>query len=213
MIGNGGTTTNHRFRGNDDVSESNFVCSNNGKFGVGEANPSALLHVDGGGALFGNPTGGDKGTGTVNAQAVYDDNSLLSCYVFDQALDGAIDAAKWDGRVPDRQVPADEDGDGNEKSPAHVEPRTHAPMRKFAGRIGTAHDPLTLDGYAKHWKDKRHLTAMPNETAFDPNDGLATGEWIQRLVETVEIQAVLIEQTNQRLKALESKPGSKQAGR
>jgi hypothetical protein len=29
---------------------------------------------------------------------------------------------------------------------------------------------------------------------------MAMGEWIQRLVETVEIQAILIEQLNQRLK-------------
>ncbi|MHA7870775.1 MAG: DUF2793 domain-containing protein [Hyphococcus sp.] len=212
LKGDGGATANHRFRGSDAASQSSFVCSDNGRFGVGESNPSALLHVDGGGALFGNPTGGDKGTGTVNAQAVYDDNALLSCYVFDQALDGAIDAAKWDARAPDRHVPAEieevDDDDGKvqtiEKTPARTEPRIHEPMRKFASRIGTAHDPLTLDGYARHWKEKRHLTAMPNEAAFDPQDGLAAGAWIQRLVETVEIQAVLIEQLNDRLKAVET---------
>lgn len=160
----------------------------------------------------GSPAGGFKAAGTINAHAVYDDNTLLTCYVFDQALDGAIDPAKWDAKVPDRHLPAEEDLNGKIKKPARVEPRAHDPMRKFAARIGTAHDPLTLDGYARHWKEKRHLTAMPNEAVFDPNDGLATGEWIQRLVETVEIQAVLIEQANQRLKALERKPGVKPDG-
>jgi hypothetical protein len=46
---------------------------------------------------------------------------------------------------------------------------------------------------------------MPNEEKYDPIDGaMATGSWVQRLIETVEIQAVLIEQLNQRLKSLES---------
>ena len=43
---------------------------------------------------------------------------------------------------------------------------------------------------------------MPNEAAFDPEKGMAAGEWIQRLVETVEIQAVLIEELNQRTRHL-----------
>ena len=86
--------------------------------------------------------------------------------------------------------------------PAQVVKRRHEPMRNFAARIGTNHDPLTLDGYARHWKEKRHLTSMPNEAVFDPMDGMATGEWIQRLVETVEIQAVLIEELNQNINAL-----------
>jgi hypothetical protein len=45
---------------------------------------------------------------------------------------------------------------------------------------------------------------MPNEATFDPEDGLAMGAWTQRLIETVEIQAVLIEQLNGRLKTLEA---------
>jgi len=134
-----------------------------------------IVCPDGGG----DPTGGDKGLGTINAKAVYDDNTLLTCYVFDQALDGDIDEDKWD---------------------AMAGVRTHEPMRKFKARRG---DPLDIDKYADHWKTKRHLTSMPNETTFDPKKGMATGEWIQRLVETVEIQAVLIENMNSRLKILE----------
>jgi hypothetical protein len=78
-------------------------------------------------------------------------------------------------------------------------------MRKFKARIGTAYDPLDIDKYAAHWKAKRHLTSMPNEQKYDSVDGtLTTGEWIQRLLETVEIQAIHIEGLNQRLKALEA---------
>jgi hypothetical protein len=154
-----------------------------------------------GGVVIGSPTGGSKGAGTLNASAVYDDNTLLTCYVFDQALDGAVDAAKWDAKVPDRIEKDEEEKEVSRTS------RAHLPMRKFAARIGTDFDPLTLDGYARHWREKRHLTSMPNEAAFDPEKGMAAGEWIQRLVETAEIQAVLIETLNQRLKAVEEGPG------
>lgn len=145
------------------------------------------------GLVVGAPSGGAKGAGVINAEGVYDDNTLLSCYVFDQAIDGAIDPAKWDSVVPQRLNAAGQAGG------------QHVPMRKFQARIGTDYDPLTLDGYARHWREKRHLSSLPNEVGFDPKQGLAAGEWIQRLVETVEIQAVLIEQLNTRMHALESR--------
>ncbi len=187
-----------------------LIITNGGNVGIGETAPGSKLHVDSGGIQCGNPTGGDKGIGAINAQAVYDDNTLLTCYVFDQALDGAIDDAKWDGKVPDKTIPAEIDVNIETGVKRVVKPeerivRTHAPMRKFRARIGTLEDPLTLDGYAKHWREKRHLTSMPNEAAFDPTDGqLTTGEWVQRLVETVEIQAILIEELNTRVKTLEA---------
>ena len=155
------------------------------------------------GLRVGSPSGGDKGAGTINAEAVYDDNTLLSCYVFDRAIDGVIDAVKWDAKVPDRIIEEVRDPDGKVLTPSRIETRQHLPMRKFAARAKTQYDPLTLDGYAKHWKEKRHLTSMPNEDKYDVVDGaLSSGEWIQRLVETVEIQAVLIEELNQKVKAL-----------
>ncbi|WP_425410254.1 DUF2793 domain-containing protein [Hyphococcus sp.] len=153
-----------------------------------------------GAMIVGSPTGGGKGAGTINAQAVYDDNALLTCYVFDQVLDGDVNLEKWDAKAPTKAHP-DQKSSGK-KLPGS--PGKHEPLRKFTARIGGAYDPLTLDGYAKHWREKRHLTSMPNEATFDIEKGMATGEWIQRLVETVEIQAVLIEELNQRLKALEA---------
>jgi len=42
--------------------------------------------------VFGAPTGGAKGAGTINAVAVYDDNTLLTDYVFDYWQDGALSA-------------------------------------------------------------------------------------------------------------------------
>ncbi|MCC6889609.1 MAG: hypothetical protein IT536_13830 [Hyphomicrobiales bacterium] len=152
------------------------------------------------GTIFGAPTGSYKGYGTVNAQAVYDDNTLLTCYVFDAALDGHVDAEKWDQKVPDRVIPADRISG----APEQIETRVHEPLRRFAARLGTEHDPLDIESYTKHWREKRHLTSLPNEASFDPvNGGLSAGEWVQRLVETVEIQAVHIAALHERLKALE----------
>ncbi|MEM9899009.1 MAG: hypothetical protein AAF742_06480, partial [Pseudomonadota bacterium] len=172
-----------------------------------------------GGLVLQNAVGGDKGVGSLNAQSVYDDNALLSCYVLDRAIDGAIDIAKWDARVPNRRHQAkmkqvvNEDGapGGFEKvGEETIENRLHEPMRKFLGRSGTNYDPLSLDGYARHWREKRHLTSMPNEATFDQGANLSTGEWIQRLLETVEIHAVLIEALNTKIKSLSN--GSSKRG-
>jgi hypothetical protein len=203
----------------------------NGVIETVQSNGGAILWA--GQHVWGGATGGGKGAGTINAKAVYDDNTLLSCYVFDAALDRAVDLGKWDGKVPawvtpetwaevqtgvrpvevgrevvdavERPIFADEPVFELVKvADATAEQRVHDGARRFAARLGTAHDPLTLDGYAAHWQEKRHLTSLPNEASFDPLVGLPTGAWVQRLVETVEIQAVLIEALNQRLKALEA---------
>lgn len=105
-----------------------------GQVGIGISNPSARLNVLVGGIVAGSPTGGDKGVGTINAEAVYD-NALLSCYVLDQAIDGRVGLDKWDVRIPDRNV-----------SQAATIARHHEPARRFVARIGRSHDPLTLDG-------------------------------------------------------------------
>jgi hypothetical protein len=149
-------------------------------------------------------TGGDKGAGTINATDVFDNGSVLSCYPFDAYLDGEIDFDKWDAKVPNRVIPAVLDEEGEEVEPEQVEERQHEDARKFAARLGTEYDPLDIDKYIQHWKDKRHLTSMPNEEKFDPEAGMAHGKWIQRLIETVEIQAIHIAQLNDRLKVLEA---------
>ena len=173
-----------------------------------------------GGVTIGAPTGGTQGAGTLNATGVYDDGTLLTCYVLEVAVTGSVDMAKWDKLVPNCVIPAvfktvddtdaEPDADGVyptklvEVEPEVIEERIHTDARKFVSRIGTDSDPLDIDKYAAHWKAKRHLTSMPNKDKFDIDRNMATGTWIQRLVETVEIQAVHIDQLNQRLKALEA---------
>lgn len=60
------------------------------------------------GLRVGSPTGGDKGTGTINATAVYDDNTLLTCMAMAAEFleDGRVDLNKWDAMVPDLIIPA-----------------------------------------------------------------------------------------------------------
>jgi len=67
-----------------------FLIRAGGGVGIGTAAPAAQLDVQGGGVVVGAPTGGDLGACTINAEAVYDDNTLLSDYVFDYYFDGQI---------------------------------------------------------------------------------------------------------------------------
>lgn len=58
------------------------------------------------GMVVGTPTGGDKGVGTINAGAVYDDNVLLTDLVLDVAVDGAFDETKYANHPIAREVAA-----------------------------------------------------------------------------------------------------------
>lgn len=60
------------------------------------ANNNACITL-GGGVQVGSPTGGDKGAGTLNATAVYDDNTLLTDYVFDRFA--GVDHVGYSARV------------------------------------------------------------------------------------------------------------------
>gem|GEM_PF-1389482 len=68
-----------------------------GIFDAATANQSVTVN---GALVVGNPTGGSKGEGTINATAVYDDNVLLTDYVFDKYFDGQV-------RVEDRPLHGD----------------------------------------------------------------------------------------------------------
>jgi hypothetical protein len=158
----------------------------------GLASVLAMTLHNTGGVVLSTATGGDKGLGTLNAIGVYDDNTLLTCYPFEVVRKGRIKVEEWDARVPNRlrfkRVP----GAGGEMTdvPDGEELRLHDPLRKFMARLDTEYDPIRLDSYIKHWEDKGHLTSMPNEAKFDPEKGMPVGAWMQRVVETVELQAI-----------------------
>lgn len=217
------------------------------------------------GLFMANATGGDKGVGTINATAVYDDNVLLTCYVLEAELTGQVALTKWDGytldlelpeepeqveerpvtqkvmrrqrvregdRVVERQVLVDEpvydellvvDESGKPvlhggspavervqrtervvtrpAQPARTEVRTHEPARRFAARAAMMLDPRQ---YGDFWKTQGHLPSMPSPDEWEAaGHKLATGDLIQRLWETVEVQAAHIDQLLARIEALE----------
>jgi hypothetical protein len=68
-----------------------------GAFQVGTNNAIRLSIAIDGGVYIGSPTGGSKGAGTLNATAVYDDNVLLTDWVFDLRYDGTTKHPKPEG--------------------------------------------------------------------------------------------------------------------
>ena len=59
---------------------------------------SVQMYIDGGvtgGVVVGAPTGGAKGTGTLNCTGAYDDNVLLTDLVLDYAVTGSFDTVKY----------------------------------------------------------------------------------------------------------------------
>lgn len=128
----------------------------------------------------------DKGSGTIHGQEIWENGTQI-CYVFDAALDGAIDQAKWDKVAPSGH---------------------HAMAAAFTDRFDRDLDP---ERYADFWKQERHLPAMP---AYEDYEGSHhVGGMIARLWETVEVQAVHIEKLRQRIESLrnyvESEPEQK----
>src|SRR3990167_3563344 len=68
------------------------------RFGTVTAGVTSIKGYFTQGFVVGVPTGGDKGSGTINASAVYDDGTLLTDYVFDKYFDGEVkeeDKSKW----------------------------------------------------------------------------------------------------------------------
>lgn len=80
-------------------------------------------------------SGGDKGAGTINAVAVYDDNTLLTCGPLELMRDGKVDLAKWDAIAADNAPSAD------------APPRRHAVMHSFAAMLAEGFDPRDPENY------------------------------------------------------------------
>ena len=133
-------------------------------------------------------TGGDKGTGSINATAVYDDNTLLTCYVLEGWLDGAINVDRWDAAVPDRED----------------EERRHERARGFAAVLK---DRLDTDKLIAWVRRNRRLPAFPGPDHWRDrhNSKMASGDVLQRLWETVELLFVHMVKGHERTKALEER--------
>lgn len=88
------TIASGKSTGNAASDNINFQTSDAGASGTTLQSLTTKGYVDGsdGGLVWGSPTGGSQGAGTINAVGVYDDSSLLTDYVFEIYYDGkAID--------------------------------------------------------------------------------------------------------------------------
>lgn len=121
------------------------------------------------GFVVGAPTGGDKGTGTINATAVYDDNVILTDYVFDYY---------------------------HNKEVTYEDQR----MQDLADMFNPV--AMNVNDYSMYWLVNNHLMGMPSQDSYF-RDRPSTGQMIQKLWETVEVQAIHIHELNERLKAVE----------
>lgn len=200
-----------------------FYSTANMKFRVGGATEWLSVGTDNVnfgsvGITVGTPTGGNQGAGTINATAVYDDGVLLTCYVLEHWLDGSIDTAAWDARIPNREHPAQtkvrETGEINENgfpifetvetAPAYTEVRQHLPARGFA-QVADAR--LNIDQFRQFLTEHRRLPAFPGPDRWADmfNGKMSTGDVLQRLWETIEVLAVHSCKARERELALEAR--------
>lgn len=136
----------------------------------------------GGGLYHNSATGGDKGNNTINFGAVYDDNSLLTCYPIEYAVDGRVDLEFWDSMAPDGR---------------------HALARAFAENA----ELVSLDAYEAFWRREKHLPFMPGRREWRDHarDKRPLGDLVSRLTLTADVHAVQIAALHNRLKALEAR--------
>jgi hypothetical protein len=170
-----------------------------------------------GGMVYGVPTGGSKGYGTINAQALYDDGTLLTCYPLEYARTGKLDIAKWDSLVPQRppmirnKITVVKNQDGAEtiqttKEEVPSPTRMNDKARAFLQNADMLLDPQS---FANFWQANGHLPAFPSVNSWEQ---LSVGDISQRLWETVEIQAVHIAKLTARINSLEARGITVKAG-
>ena len=164
---------------------------------AGALNFQALIIQRSSGAIqVGAPTGGFKGAGTINAVGVYDDNVLLTCYAIEAELTGKVTKARWDDSALNRELTQP---DGRKT----VEATTHEPAARFAPRAADMLDPKR---YGELWRATGHLAAMPSPAEWEASGKkMAVGDIVQRLWETVEVQAIHIDKLLARIEALEAR--------
>jgi hypothetical protein len=136
-------------------------------FETAQAGAVATRGFFGAGFVVGTPTGGDKGFGSINGSAVYDDNVLLTCYPLALEIHGSASPTFWD-------------------SAAHG--NRHKAARRF---LKNWRDWLDPRSYAKFWKERGHLPSMPSPKEWEERgQTIPTGELIQRLWEMGDTHAV-----------------------
>ena len=134
-----------------------------------------------GGVVVGTPTGSHKGFGTINAQAVYDDNVLLTCYPIEYARTGSINLVEMDNKY----------GRGNKHTRAHD-------FSKQAKKL------VDIKEYSNEWKTNGHLPLFPSREEWETREQIPIGELTQSMAETIELQAIHIDDLQSQIDELHS---------
>ncbi len=174
------------------------------------------------GVQCGAPTGGDKGNGTINAKAVYDDNTLLTCIpVQKEFLDnGTIDKAYWNSKTPEPPKKFDtkstftpvfdkETGaitgynETLEKTELPVEPMVHPSIKIMEDLMAAGYDPRNPAKYCDYLYENNSLPGMPTRANWVHNE-LSQGQIMTRLWLAAELLAVSYRTSHQDLEALKN---------
>jgi hypothetical protein len=145
-------------------------------------------------------TGADKGNGSINMDACYDDGTLLTCIPLDKEFieTGIVNLEKWDALVPNQIWPAEYDPnpppDGEPYKvlrPAYEKVRTHTTARLFKELIDSGCDPRKPETFFARMKDQEGIPGMPIKSEWEQSK-FSLGQMVSRLWLVVDMMGVVM---------------------
>lgn len=173
------------------------------QFQTMDVGANATRLIIGAGLYHGAATGGDRGNGSINMDAVYDDQVLLTCIPMQQAfLDrGEIDLAWWDKQVPDKVQPEQRNKFGEIIQHREVHPRKHEVARLFKRLHDEGVDPWRdPDSYFERMRTDEALPGMPTKHEWKHGE-LSLGRVASRKWLAMELLGVAMMNMHERMKA------------
>lgn len=158
---------------------------------------AAILNGPTGGLVVGSPTGGAKGAGTINASAVYDDNTLLTCMPVEDALGRSNGRQEWD-EIVGRQHPMI---DQYEQDQADGYDGTAAGWKALMELRGAVPGLLPKETLAERYS----LHPSPLEDEGDKDDKPGHGEVSSRLWLAMDYMAVALRDALNKIDELEAR--------
>lgn len=150
----------------DDRPSTVQIATGGGEVFIGAGNAGGVRIGASTGLMVGNPTNGLINYGAINANYVYDDSVLLTCFGTQYLKYGTVDLSKWDAVSPKGR---------------------HELAHRFVGMLDEF-DPRSPDQYIKRMMDDEALPGMPTPGEWKHNT-LSLGEMHNRLWLAVELLA------------------------
>lgn len=152
-------------------------------------------------------TGGDKGAGSMNMDAVYDDNVLLTCMALQPEFieNKTVDLKKWDDLVPDQNDPEmrfDETLMRSVKVKDRKIKRTHKMARLLKALVDDDYDPRSARSHVDRFERTHNLPGMPTMEEFEQGK-YPLGEMASRTWLAMELTNLAIRDLVNRIEALE----------